>query len=383
MAKSNLNKYYMNVDIPNKDSNAGLPTEAVFSQVRDEPIFKGPPENYYMSVVRMTIPTSFIPIQYIPIRRNTTEPPPTGDSSDINYSLYSVSLEYNGNVYTRHLKWIAQENTSNFPPPSNPVWNIDNIPAFNTKTPYYSLYSYQHFANIMYNAFNSAYLDMIAIEGPITDSPPFIIYNNDTLLYSIYVKAEYLDNAAIPIKVYFNKFLWTNFEGTFDSVRESFSSSVETNVRLSCINRGNNITTLDNDTYSGNYYEQKQESTSTGLMLSFKDIIVRSNTMPMNQEVITLNANNNNESSQQLEIGDGNTPIISDFEIDLSQGYNLKSYIHYIPTAEYRRITLNGMTPIVYFNIRLFWRDNLNNVYPILIPPYVSATIKILFEEYK
>lgn len=90
--KSGDNIYY-NVIIPHNDAvSAGrsIPTNADYFEIRATPLLSYPANEYLLSVVRMLIPTSEIPIQIIPI--DISQP-------NINKTLYSVTLTYNNNDY--------------------------------------------------------------------------------------------------------------------------------------------------------------------------------------------------------------------------------------------------------------------------------------------
>ena len=98
-------RIYYNVSITHNDllSVGGSPTPAVFSEVRDEPVFYGSPKDWNMAVVRFTVPTSYIPIQFFPVQEDLVNP------LNPNKSVYSVTLSYLGVDYRVFLQWQYQQ----------------------------------------------------------------------------------------------------------------------------------------------------------------------------------------------------------------------------------------------------------------------------------
>lgn len=368
--KTNKEKTYFNVSIPHNDriSVKGSPTPAVYNVVRDESIIKGNPRDYNMSVVRFTIPTTFIPIQFFPVIQNPN------NINDVNYSSYAITLSYLGNDYSEHLEWIPQDKDTIIPPPpTTPDFNLNVNPEY---AKYYSCYSFNHFLSILNNAlkkcFDNNILPLLPAPSPNkTYNPPFFVFDGSTYLFSVIVSDLFINNVPNPIELYFNSALNTNFDSSFHTEYYGYTP-VYKNVNFVFRPLLKKIT---NDTEeSGFVYEYTQEYDSTGLLTDFRNIIIRSNSLPIRNEGISIQGTNG-------QISTGNISVITDFEIDQGSLRNQKSFIHYIPTAEYRRIEMLGNSSLKHITLEILWGDNFDNLYPVLIPAHDKATIKLYFEE--
>ena len=172
-----------------------------------------------------------------------------------------------------------------------------------------------------------------------------------------------------------NTYLNENFDTSFNIVYNPFTEPLGKNIRYKIIDYGQTNFTADALEQSGGFYTSQQEFDNSGAMTSFSALIIRSNSLPIINEIISLQNRNG------INVSGNSISSISDFEIDLGSNKNLRGYIHYLPTAEYRKITLNGNTPINRIDLEILWKDNYDNLYPVLIPAHQIATIKILFEE--
>ena len=165
----------------------------------------------------------------------------------------------------------------------------------------------------------------------------------------------------------------TNFDTSFNTRFYDFTVD-ELNVEyvFNFLQESNRVE--DPTEEGGLLYKYTQEYDSTGQMSAFKSIVIRSNSLPIRNEGITL-------KNKVGQISGGSVSIITDFEIDQGSIRNQKCFIHYIPTAEYRRINMFGNTPLKHISIEILWTDNDDNIYPVLIPEHDKATVKLYFEE--
>ena len=163
-------KIYYNVSIPHNDliSVAGSPTPAVFSEIRDEAIFNDAPKNWDMSVIRFSVPTTYIPIQFFPV-----EPDPLVPLNP-NKSIYSITLSYNGNDFQQYLTWQTQDNGAPIPPPPTGL-NIATYSGDLAYLAYYSVYSFNHFADLINVALDTCYQNKIVPLLPVPVAPATFI----------------------------------------------------------------------------------------------------------------------------------------------------------------------------------------------------------------
>jgi hypothetical protein len=375
--KKRKNRVYYNISIPHNDiiSVNSNPTPASFSEARDAPLFYGAPKDWSMSVVRFTVPTQYIPIQYFPVEADPITP------ANPNKSIYSITLSYNGNDFQQYLEWETQNDGVPVPPPPGGSGrDFQNNPDY---LEYYSLSSFQHFCDLINKALDACYQTNIVplLPAPtLTYNSPFITYEPNGSLFTLHCPATFLDTNPLPVQLYMNTFLNENFDTSFNTVYNSYAAPTGKNVEYPIVSFGGLNFTPDATEESGGFYTSRQEYDTTGTMTSFTSLIIRSVSLPIVNEAISLQPRAGQRAGSG--IGGGTESIISDFEIDLgTSGRTLRNYIHYVPTAEYRRITMRGEQPIQRIDIEILWKDNYDNLYPVLIPAHDIATVKILFEQ--
>ena len=370
---------YYNVTIAHDDTVAinGSPTLASYFEVRSTNLFDGPPEDYTMSVVRMKIPSSLIPIQIFP---NDADIPPATPNA-INISIYTVTLSWNGSNYRVPLVWQPQLQLQ-----PNLIPNSPNEGILRKKyAPYYSMFSVEHFINIINVALLAAF-NLVSAAGSTITAPPFMGYDKITKLMTLYVPEDYQTEPTGPVEIFTNNFLNRNFGNGFNQEFFGYApvppdgTDNKFIIEATAINRE----TLTDPTYGQTtYIKSTQDYTSIGDMTSAQSIVLASRSIPVRKEWISqqnirvalgrpsLPANNSTQ--------DGFINILTDYEFDIN-GFEFRNTILYNPTAEYRRATLKGRSPIRTIDIQVFWKDNFDNLYEILIPAHDVLTIKILFE---
>lgn len=358
---------YYDVSIPHNDfiQNSGSPTPATFFQVRAEPLFNGKPSDYNMSIVRFTVPTQIIPIQIFPIR-----PAP---NTNINLSAYSVTLKFGAFTEQVYLIWNPEDLTAPVPPSTSV--NFVN----NRYWTYYALYSYQHFARMINAALATATTAIVADGAPAT-GPPFLSYSGTTNLFTLYAPAAFLNTAATPIEIYINQALSTNFTNSMDFTRYGYADPLTfgADVRLNVFNKVTNSVTLAAP--YGLSYIMEQEFNALANMAAFTSLIVTSSSLPVRSEWVSRQ-NVLGDPGVNTAIGNNSFKILADFEVLLENGLEVRKFVHYLPTAEYRRLSLETDNPITTIDIQLYWKDQFDNLYEVLIPAHDVVTIKILFEK--
>jgi hypothetical protein len=372
---NNKKRYYYDINIPNNITTNPSNTQvnAIFSETRDQPLFDEPPENFILSVVRFTVPSSTIPIQIIQVIPDLINP------TNPNKMTYSVSLKYLGNIYTQNLEWIPQDLGVPIPqPPQIPQLKNEKYYA------YYSLFSYNHFSTLLNNALN---LLMTTYIIPLLPAPPlgtvytspYFTFDSINNVYTLWTSGLFLDTAVNPINVGGNYNLGSIGFGSFDVSGFGYNLASGLDFKFNILFRGNNKEILTTDS-TGFIYNMSSEYDITGQFEKFESLLMTSSTLPITHSILS-NSVIADASSSQGSVAGGFLPIITDFEIDKSSINNLRSFIHYNPTAEYRRVNLRGKQPINNININVYWKDTFGNIFDLIIPFNSSITIKILFEE--
>lgn len=369
-------RIYYNVTIPHNDETTffGRPTLAAFYQTRDQPLFPGPPSDYYLSVVRFTLPTATVPIQIVSTVVNPVIP------SDPNYMQETVTLSYLGNDYQTHMIYVTSDLQVPTPGPPDPAI-LTNLRGTDVIL-YYSVYSYQHYIDMINTALLTSYT---ALHGAFpllfpTGAPPFMSYSSATELFTVTIPISFITN---NVQLFMNGALYSNFEGSFDVVYQHLPALNGKDVMFRFVDQLINEITLPNGLAPPNnlYVQAIQNINALNQLTSFQNILLLSTSLPVRHEWI-----NNNYSGLVANYPTQNSflPIVTDFEVDLSNRADaVRPYIHYLPTAEYRRTELTSVMPIYTIDLQFYWRDNFNNIYPVTIPRHANATIKILFEKKK
>lgn len=367
-------RIYYNVSIAHNDALSinGSPTQASFTEVRSEELFTGNPKDYSLSVVRFTIPTGLIPLLVFPVIENP------GNPADRNFGQYAVSLVYNNVVFKSNLIYIPQDNTASVPS-SLP----NNTKLTENELLYYSIYSIQWFLDILNSALKSSF-DALKIAFPAVTptQPPFFRYEPSTKLFSLIAQTGYDSTQVNYIKICLNTYVYELFSNSFNVVFNGYSNATTadaTNIQFIVRSNGENFSNIP---VFGNIYKMTQDYPTISQWYPFESIIFTSGSLPLRYEWIS-----GGNTLQQAQGTNGVQSenfrrILTDFEIDIND-FEIRSYIHYFPTAEYRRIDMLGNLPIKNIDIQVWWKDNYDNLYPILIPAHDVLTIKMLFERKK
>ena len=366
---NNKKRYYYDITIPNNLYINPLndPIKADFMETRDQSLFDDEPEKYILSVIRFSVPSVSIPYQIVPVIEDLLNP------SNPNKMAYSISLKYLGNVYREYLQWETQLPNIPVPlPPQIPQNKSELYPQ------YYSLYSLNHFCVIANKALNNCFQNNIVPLLPVgTYKSPYFTFQGDGLnLISLWTSDLFLDTAINPINIGGNYLFGSNIESAFDGQGLGFNNANGLDFRIVCLDRGNNKF-VDGLSF---LYRQITEFDISGLFEKFQSLIFTSASLPVTHDILSNSVLFDNFGTAGSVAG-GFLPIITDFEVDNSTVNNLKGSIHYIPTAEYRRVNLRGKDQIRQIDLNVFWKDVFGNIYPIYIPINNALTIKILFEE--
>lgn len=368
---------YYDVTVTNQQSTTTLPPIFYYNESRTIP-FVNNPQDYYLSILRFTIDTGTLPIFIPTIKSN---------QADINDTIYSVTLSYNGDNYQEYVQWVPQNIFASPPQPPSQTPNKQQ----DNSTGYYECYSYSYFCSLVYKAFITAY------DALIIDYPDFApggaretvapVLNWDTsagqgTLYAE-VGAYNFDPLIVgndPILIFMNAPLFQLF-GSLPSINFGYIGVIDgKNFQIVATNiGGTNITPITNPATASTYdaITMYQEFSTVSNWTPIVAIVFVSNTLPVtpNQVSTPLVYNEN----QQVVFG-GNNAATANIITDLvSNTFTYKSSLIYEPSAQYRMITLNGNRPLFNLDLSVFWRDRFGNLNPVRIPSGGTVTIKIAF----
>ena len=336
-------------------NNLNYQLPASINDTRSRAILQNPSE-YQASIVRFEVNGNTLPL-LIP---NITNPNTAGPY----LTSYSVCLKYNG--------FTAQEYVR-FSPSSTVPRQI--------RFAYYTFTEFLSDLNAAYlSAFNFLLMSTVL---PVT-APPVVSYNMVTKLFSVYVQDGYLSDAVIPMNVCMNYdlfCLFTSFEARFKgyNVAPLFDDYTLTFTSLN-----SNLLPAVRTTYplivnsmGGTVLETIQEFPSNSEWSPVSNISLQSYKIPIENESVPVSS----KSQQNFEVSSSTLPIFTDFVVDSTDVEFSRSQIIYLPTAEYRMVSLKGDTPFNQMDVIFYWADRKNNIYPLLLDPGYSCSIKIMFRK--
>ena len=394
---------YYNVTI----DGSGLSKLAKFQEERVQPILDCP-SDYHVTIERFSVPGSEIPILICPIQdirggsgivnvpnnpigrvtifsTNNLQPSDTvvlsGTSIDGIYnviqstpSTFSIDITIPSTVsigtYTKQqdpnlttlsitlqqgLDVVQQYLRFNGSPGFAPA----AINGVYPRTPYYFIYSYQRLINMINEAFIEAHNNLLVSTGV----PPYITFDNEKLSYNLQ-RSTYLSTIQIYLSSSISRYL------------DSF------NYDLTELDNGRHlqliVTDVPSDYYQplnlapavpGTYYRIEQEYSSIYLWNSFQNLVFMSQSLPIFYENVKSNA----EGLVNF------APILTDFAPLFTSPGDSRSNLSYTPLGPYRLIDMNSTVPLRRIDIQVFWRDELDNLYPVQIREGQQVSIKLLF----
>lgn len=364
-------RVYYNCLFVNSNQQRGTFQEARFIDNRSQPIIDKP-SDYTMSVVRFRCDTSNIPLLLMPI-----QPLP---NTDINKSIYSITLSYTPSNYNSQ-KYVMYSNTGTdapVPPNTNGIGKISNIDP--NYAAYYSIYVVDRLLELINNALNDAYTDIVntqwgGIPDPNYSCAPQIGFDSTSQLFFIIAPVAY-SSASPLVEFYMNKDLYYLFDSSFLTTQYYYDPQpFNKDIQINIYNNGANNITLPAP--FGNSVKYYQNFPTLGNISIFSNLIFAGNNIPCRYELLP----NRGVNTTNSDIGNTQFPIITDFTLDNSNGTSFRNQIYYVPSAEYRRVNLISDTPLTQIDLSIYWTDKYNNLYPLLLNSSQSCTLKILFEK--
>lgn len=383
--ESRADQIYYDVTVSNFQSSQVKATPFSFNESRTIPYLMNP-SDYDLSILRFTVDTGTLPVFIPSIQPN---------QADKDLTIYSVTLSYTtgGVTYNQQefVSWRTQDESAEVP--LAPLSNYNGLQ--NNTTGYYNCYSYQYFMFLIYEAFQLATANLIA-QFPALQIPfvPLIDWDSSSNRATIYLDAYVFDQNPLniyllnttPVEVYFNAALYglipfsgQKFGVGLPSGKEYRIYSVNiggTNVSpLIPIQPDPNVTGLPYESYLA--IQLYQEVSTTSSLSPIVAIVFTSNTLPVESNIVSTPVNLNN--NQQLGFV-GNNAATANIVTDLvsSTGVYIPNLV-FTPTAEFRRITLFGNTPLTNLDLEIFYRLRNGELVPFILQSGGSVTLKIAF----
>lgn len=260
------------------------------------------------------------------------------------------------------------------------------------------IYKYQEFIDQT----NTALLDcfnLIKAQGFGGTHAPYIYLDPITKLFSIvFENNEWFPQNPTGATLYFNPPMSLLYAGlpadpSLSLINVTGGAPALFNSVVNCISTGqpgNYVASVLRDPNGGSGYAATVMTAEFSSLYNWQDlvkVVIRSSTLPTEYEYlpssIAVTDNNVPIQAQQQQSFSNTAPIISDFLYpESSSGFD-RTAAQYIPTAEYRLLSLKSGPAMYRFSAQMFWEDKNQVQRPIYLGPGQSASIKLLFRRRK
>ena len=365
-------KIYYDMVISNLNNTNTPPPVAYYNENRSSPIVYDP-YKYDLVVARWQLDTNFLPVFIPSIQSN---------SSDVNLTIYSITLQYGGVSGDPAFVVYSPQNQV-VPVPKPPSLNFNKLQ--DNSSSYYDIYTYQYWIYLVNQCFQEAYDNLVSAYGALPSAyAPVMTFDTQSNIAIINADVVGYDLNTGGIQIFFNQALGQLFS-SFPFIIKSFNDIYNRNFLLQT-----NVFSVANQSDYPSFgtplftaYQVFQEYATISAWNPILSIALASKTLPIlpnNEGVPSLIVNGINQQTS------GNNNVQSQIITDFATDGIYKPIITYQSTSEYRRITLVGDKPISNIDISVYYKDRQGKLNPVLLPAGCSISIKLLFElkdEYK
>jgi hypothetical protein len=365
---------YYDLQISNFDTITQKPQQFHYNNANSIAYLQNP-ELYDLAIQKFQIDTGTAPVFIPSIERN---------QPDINKTIYSVTLGVTINDVSYYsdqisVMWIPQDLTADVPVPTNRTDDgfQDNHGG------YYFCYSYAWFTNLVNLAYANALISLIANTTGIVDAdvnPPKIYWENSSASAVLLAQlAHYNLGDPDHYSIFMNTAL-NNLYNSFNATLETYNSGIGANYRIYSSQTFGDINVVDlpdNDGTNDYYIKMTQEYSTIMSWAPFSAIVFTSNTIPVLPNIVNptlIYSNNQIVSSGSTDTN--SESIITDLT---SSDGQYRGGMTYVPSAEYRRITLFGNQPISNLDLNIYFRTKLGNLVPFRLSSGGSVMLKLGF----
>ena len=308
------------------------------------------PKDWEVSVVRFNMNSELIPL-FFPVIPNPAFPTTTN---------MSITLRYLGNNFRQFVQVSTQEVKEG-------VWDF---------TTYLSLINTA--STLAFNALKAAFP---AASGT---SPPLFYLDENSSLISMYVQDGYLVTNPNRIQIGLNQPLQQILD--FPAInRFTVPDITGFDYELSVNDSANLLPVAPRSGYpfgltaiAGNLLQVSQEFRSLDEWSTVRSIVFSSDLPIVKEYVPTLV-----DQSQNNNVNNSSKPILTDFLLSKDSVEPTRHTLIYIPTAEYRMISLQGTNSISSISIKGQYQTYDGKLRDIYIASGDSMTIKLMFRRIK
>jgi hypothetical protein len=346
----------------------------VSAQVNRAGVILQNPQDYYVSITRMIIATNRIPLWQPQL--NTTSP--NNDGYNTIYSVYLTYQGFNsGQVYLRIINDDETVSAPTAPVSSQPTNGWGNV------------FSYDTISQMVNTAIDTAYSALNTASGGVLPSnPPFMVWHNETQLFSLDCNPMSLYDQSTGddvVNIYFNNSYRPYLLGWAINILTN-STSTPNGQDVLLIIRNNGI----------NYVPQNYPPTfapsdpSTTTITMTQDIYAPWCFLALSkiQVVSTIPLAYPTLSDLPLSlVGDAfnnqTTPILMDFLVNYSQGgaSSFQQPISYSATSDIYSspVKMGGSAPLTSFGIGVYWQNLQGQSIPLQTWGLRNCSLKLTF----
>ena len=370
--------YYDLSFINNNTTGTNDPVVLTLSDTRTNPYIEDP-SDYFVSVARFQISTSALPVFIPQVQLGQADP---------NKLVYAVTLTWSNAANTNHYKittniiYVCSDSSISTPNPPTISQDLSST--------YYYVYTYQQWLRMINTALLTCYNNLASAvtAGGDTGFPSFAPYfEYDPIACVFILNANQLgyDQFVLtnPIKLYFNSSLFTLFNNlqnltltSADAIKYNLPLNYWWNIMIYSMN-GTNIL----QSGANNFIQMYQEGSTIALLNPVESVVLTSGIIPINNENVGIPRlfNASKQLVGQTQNNANISPIISDFQIEMSPTNQYKPQISYVPNGEYRLIDLYGSSSLSNIQIGVLWKDIFGYFRQFILQSGMQANVKLLF----
>lgn len=372
------------VDFPNNIPQPSI-NPASFNEINQTEVLTNT-SDYYVSVMRCTIPTAVIPRMIMPV---------VIGQADINLMYnYFVFLYRDATgtpIYGYSQQCLFQPEIYNPSPIAKTSDISDPLPPLlkqDTSNSYYYVYYVDTLLKIFNTTLAQAYNTFrtnIALPPYNITLPagevPFYTYDNSTQLFSFNAPQSYAQSAYPRVEVYTDGLTvdFTNTPSRIVGVPD-FPADPYINNRLIALLNVDNLYTNSFVNNSINYYKIEADQSAIVNWGAFQKIVFQIGSgISTLSEIDAIPTDFQGSSSQSFQ--KPNLPMLCDFEVDREQWAKNTQYIQFTASSitQVRLISIQSNNPIQNFSLSVYWVDNFGIRRLLSIPALQPITVKLAF----
>lgn len=355
---------YVNVVFNHDNINSIIPQAAEYKVTKTIPILDKC-SDYYLSVIKFDLPLRDVPLYIFPV---------IPGSGLTNIAPMVIGIRTGGVNYSVQLI---------YKPDNNYIQPNQNDPNQQIITPYYFVYSYENLIKSINTALSSAYVSSgLSLLGH--DYPYFYIDYKSQLINLVVDYRDFAPTATpttpdpIPVAtIYMNEYLQfylTSFP--YNYIGDNISGRA---YEFNLVTYGdyNLQSAIGGFTINQKIFTQEYQTLNTWNAL--KKLLITTSSIP----IISEYTPNNNSGSTSVGINNSGIsatfPIISDFTPQLEFPGQTRSTAYYVPTSQYRLVDLKSDIQLNTIDLRVYWVDLYNNIYPLTLSIFQQGSIKLGF----